>query len=132
MAVHECGIAEPGQVVRVDRVKGRVTDSITIGRHPAGLAGDEHRGRLYVANGNSSTVSVVDTRDIKLYSAIDVSPFRERQIGLAPNAVAVSSDGAALYVTLGGANTAAVFDVANGQGAFKGLIPTDGTCRAST
>jgi YVTN family beta-propeller protein len=122
--VDERGIAEPGQVVRVDLVKGRVTDSVVVGRHPAGLAWDEDRARLYVANGNSSTVSVIDTRQNRLFSTIDVSPFRERKVGLAPNAVAASLDGSFIYVTLGGGNAVAVFDVANGKHDLKGLIPT--------
>ncbi|MEO6528423.1 MAG: alkaline phosphatase family protein [Gemmatimonadaceae bacterium] len=123
------GIAESGNVSRVDLVTGRVTDVITVGRHPTGLAWDQRRGRLYVANGNSDDVSVIDTRTNAVVATIPVAPFRERRAGIAPTAVAISADGARLYVTLGGVNAVMVLDVvagATGAGAarFRGMIPT--------
>ena len=122
--VDERGIAAPGHVVRIDLLKGVVTDSIAVGRHPAGLAWDEIRSRLFVANSNESSVSVVDTRRMELSATLDVAPFRERNIGLAPNAVAVSGDGSRVYVTLGGANAIAVFGSERERYPLKGLIPT--------
>ena len=123
------GIAEPGNVSRVDLASGRVTNLITVGRHPAGLALDEANGRLYVANGNSDDVSVIDTRSNAVVATIPVTPFRERRAGIAPTAVAVSPDGTRLYVTLGGVNAVGVYDLtvgAKGRDAarFRGLIPT--------
>jgi YVTN family beta-propeller protein len=104
------GIAERGTVVRVDLVNARVTASVTVGRHPTGLAWDESRGRLFVANGNSDDVSIVDTRTAAVVGTIVADPFRERRIGIAPTAVALADGGRRLYVTLGGANAVAVYD----------------------
>ena len=116
------GIAEAGDVTEVDLVAGAVRTVITVGRHPTGVAWDEKNARLYVANGNSDTVSVIDTRARTRLRSIAIAPFRERKIGFAPTDVAVSPDGTTLYVTLGGLNAVGVYALPNGQ--FRGLIPT--------
>ena len=121
------GIAAAGTVTRVDLVAGRVTATVTVGLHPTGLAWNESRGLLYVVNGNSDDVSVVDTRTNAVVATIAADPFKERRIGVAPTAVAVTRDGRRLYVTLGGANAVSVFDLDERDAKvarFRGLIPT--------
>ena len=120
------GIALPGTVDRIDVATGSVTHQITVGAHPTGLAWDQSRQRLYVANGNSDAISVVDTRANALAATIAIAPFRERRIGLTPTALALSPDGMTLFATLGGVNAVAVFDVSNAAGTavLRGLIPT--------
>ena len=115
------GIAEPGNVTRVDLVTG-ATSAIPVGRHPTGLAWDERGARLYVANGNSDTVSVIDTRRNAVVQAIAVTPFHEGKIGLAPTAVALAPDATTLFVALGGANAVAVYSLPGAT--LRGLIPT--------
>ncbi|HUX32575.1 MAG TPA: bifunctional YncE family protein/alkaline phosphatase family protein [Gemmatimonadaceae bacterium] len=122
------GIAEPGTVQQIDLVTGRLATSVVVGRHPTGIAWDEARGLLYVADGNSDAVTTVDTRRGTVLRTMGIAPFDETKIGLAPTAVALSPDGATLFVALGGVNAVAEYDVAapSGRGAigFKGLIPT--------
>mgnify|MGYP003345089931 CR=1 FL=1 len=119
------GIAGAGTVIRVDLSTGRVTDSVTVGRHPGAPAWDREHARLYVPNGNSDSITVVDTKARRVAAAFAVAPFRERRIGLAPTAVALSPDGRTLYVTLGGANAVAVYDVTTpARARLRGLIPT--------
>ncbi len=120
--VDKRGLAQPGSVTRVDLVTGTVTKVIPVGRHPTGLAWDEKNSRLYVANGNSDAVSVIDTRRDVVTSTITIAPFRERNIGLAPTAVALSPDATTLFVTLGGVNAVAVYSLPAAQ--LRGLIPT--------
>ena len=115
------GIAQPGNVTRVDLVTGATT-VIPVGRHPTGLAWDERGGRLYVANGSSDTVSVIDTRKGSVVQSIAIAPFQQRKIGLAPTAVALSPDATTLFVALGGANAVAVYSLP--AGTLRGLIPT--------
>jgi YVTN family beta-propeller protein len=120
-------IAERGTVTRVDLVSGRVVASVTVGLHPTGLSWDESHARLFVANGNSDDISVVDTRTNAVVGTIAADPFRERRIGIAPTAVALADGGRRLYVTLGGANAVAVYDATVADGIpsrFRGLIPT--------
>src|SRR5206468_11011101 len=76
----------------------------------------------YVANGNSDAVSVIDTRRDVVASTITIAPFRERNIGLAPTAVALSPDATTLFVTLGGVDAVAVYSLPAAQ--LKGLVPT--------
>lgn len=121
------GIALPGTVERVDVVRGVVTHRLTVGKHPTGLAWDYARQRLYVANGNSDDISVIDTRTNTLVGAIALAPFRERRIGLTPTALALTSDGNTLLVTLGGANAVAIYRVGSSAptaATLRGLIPT--------
>ncbi len=119
------GIAERGTVSRVDLVSGKVTKVISVGLHPSGVVWDERSARLYVANGNSDDVSVIDTHADSVVTTISIAPFRIDRIGLAPTAVALSPDGQTLFVALGGINAVALYDVAAGRAArFRGLIPT--------
>src|SRR5207249_3858181 len=106
------GIASPGSVMRVDLVGGRVTQSVSVGRHPTALVWDAPRERLYVADGNDDSVTVIDTRNNRVAGSIGVSPFRQRGIGVAPTALALSRDGRTLFVALGAINAVAVYDVA--------------------
>ena len=117
------GIAEPGTVAQIDLVTGTITKRVVVGRHPTGIAWDQGRGRLYVADGNSDAVTIVNTRTGSVTASVRVTPFTETRIGLAPTAVALAPDGRTLYVALGGVNAVAVYDVSTGA-VFKGLIPT--------
>ena len=118
------GIAERGSVVRVDLVSRTVAATIPVGLHPSGLAYDRRRELLYVANGNSDEVSVVDTRTDRVITPLAIAPFQQRLTGLAPTAVAVSPNGRRLYVALGGVNAVAVYDVQESAPRLLGLIPT--------
>ena len=116
------GIAQRGNVTRVDLVAGAAGKAIPVGRHPTGLAWDESGARLYVANSNSDTISVIDTRGDSLLRSIAIAPFRERKIGLAPTAVALAPDARTLFVTLAGVNAVAAYGVPGDQ--LRGLVPT--------
>ena len=123
------GVALSGSVTRVDLVEGRVTDVISVGLHPTSLVWDQRRQLLFVANGNSDDVSVVDTRRKMVASTLTLAPFRQNKIGLAPTAVALAPDHNTLFVALGGVNAVAVLDVSAVAGAagvapLRGLIPT--------
>jgi YVTN family beta-propeller protein len=116
------GIASTGAVVRVDLQAGKVTHSIATGLHPTALAWNEKAQRLYVANGNSESVSVIDTESNRVLRSIEIQPFSEKVRGIAPTAVALTPDGKTLLVACGGINAIAVIDT--GSGSVRGLIPT--------
>ena len=119
------GIAETGVVSHVDLATGRVVRNITTGRHPTAIAWNEAGALLFVAEGNSDSIAVIDTKSDIVIARVAIAPFRERQIGLAPTALALSPDANTLYVALGGANAVAVFDVHDAAHAeLRGLIPT--------
>ena len=125
--VDKRGIAERGSVVQVDLVTQEITATVETGLHSTGLAWDQPRQLLYVANGNSDDVSLVDTRTARRLGTLPITPFHERRIGLAPTAVALSPDGRTLFVALGGLNAVAMYDVSAGRAddaRLLGLIPT--------
>ena len=116
------GIAASGTVIRVDLVSGATKATVAVGLHPGPLAWDEARHRLYVANMNSDTVSVIDSQTNQVLRTLDIKPFGPRAAGVAPSALALSADGARLWVACGGINAVAQVQVADGK--IEGLIPT--------
>jgi len=116
------GIASTGSVSRIDLAANRVTDTIAVGLHPTALLWDEARERLFVANGNSDSVSMADTKSNHVLRTFTVQPFREQVAGIAPTALALSPDGVRLFVACGGINAIAVVNTRTG--AMEGLIPT--------
>ena len=116
------GIASTGTVSRVDLVAMRVTNTLETGLHPTALSWDERQARLYVANSNSDSVSVINTETNRVAQTISIQPFQRKAEGIAPNALAVSRDGKTLYVACGGINAIAVIRTTDGH--LEGMIPT--------
>ncbi|MBI4166684.1 MAG: bifunctional YncE family protein/alkaline phosphatase family protein [Acidobacteria bacterium] len=122
VVVDERGIASTGTVTRVDLVAMKASQTIPVGLHPNALYWDESRARLYVANSNSDSVSVINTETNVVTQTIPIQPFERSVSGIAPNGLVGSRDGKTLYVACGGINAVAVIRVADGQ--IEGLIPT--------
>ena len=122
VVVDNRGVAATGTITRMDLETGKATHTLAVGLHPTALALDEPRRRLYVANGNGDSVSVIDTEHVQVLRAIPIQPFSQTVRGIAPTALQVSADGATLYAACGGINAVAVIDV--GTGKIRGLIPT--------
>ncbi len=116
------GVASTGTVTRFDLETKQATHTIAVGLHPAALAWDEAKQLLYVANGNSDSVSVVNTATNAVVATLPIQIFSEKVRGIAPTGLALSADGAILYVTCGGINAVAVIDTAKRQ--ISGMIPT--------
>ena len=122
VVVDRRGIASTGTVSRVDLATMKVTNTIETGLHPTAMVWDRQRARLYVADSNSDTVTVIDTRTNRVVRTFKIDPFQKKAEGVAPNALAVSADGKTLYVACGGINAVAVMRAGDGQ--IEGLIPT--------
>ena len=122
VVVDSRGVASTGAVTRVDLETGKATHTLAVGLHPTALALDEARRRLYVANGNGDSVSVIDTERVQVVRTIAIQPFSQAVRGIAPTALQVSADGATLYAACGGINAVAVIDT--GTGKIRGMIPT--------
>lgn len=116
------GLAREGLVQRVDLVARKVTTSVSVGRHPTGLALDVGAGRLYVANSNDDTLSVIDTTTAAVVATWPVRPFGDRVAGVAPTAIVVATSRREVLVACGGINAVAVLDAETGR--LKGLVPT--------
>jgi YVTN family beta-propeller protein len=116
------GVASTGTVTRIDLGTLAATNTIGVGLHPTAIVWDEPGERLYVANGNSDSVSVIDTRRMAVAQTFAIAPFAVKAAGIAPTALALSKDRATLYAACGGINAIAVLDARTG--AVRGLIPT--------
>ena len=116
------GVAKPGSISIVDLGLGRVTATVEVGRHPTALTIDAAGQRLFVANTNDGSVSVVDMKKRKVERTIRLRPFATEVDGIAPTALAFDPYSQRLYVALGGINGVAVFDVK--RDLLLGLIPT--------
>ncbi len=124
VVLDERGIPSSGTVTAFDASSGRRLADIEVGLHPSAMAFDAKRGRLYVANANSDTVSVIDTRADRVIETIRVGPFDGAPLGSSPNALALSPDGAILYTANGANNAVAVVRVSGRRPRVEGLIPT--------
>jgi YVTN family beta-propeller protein len=130
VVVDKRGIASTGTITRIDVDGLKTTHSLDVGLHPTAMAWDETRQRLFVANANSDSISVVDTQAQRVVATFPIEPFGLKLNGIAPTALAVAADGATLFVALGGLNAVAMIDVpstplgAGPQWTVRGFIPT--------
>jgi YVTN family beta-propeller protein len=122
------------QLVVVDLAAAtpRVSGRITVGGQPNKLILDRAGRTLFVANGNSDSVSIIDTATDRVRESVaTLAPptlFANRQElrGANPNSLALSPDERTLYVTNGGTNSVAVIRVGGHEQHHRvvGLIPT--------
>ena len=105
--------------------------SIPAGGHPSGMTTDGTF--LFVANANSDTVSVIDTKTDSVVETIDCKPTAKLPFGTGSNAVSLNPVGSTLYVANGTGNCVAVVRLgrratlapnAPEQSTVFGLIPT--------
>jgi YVTN family beta-propeller protein len=99
--------------------------AIVTGANPDALLLDEPHGRLYVANANSDTISIIDTASEKVASTVLLRPQVARDLaGATPTGLSLSADGKWLYATLGDMNAVAVIDLTEDDGpVLEGYIP---------
>ncbi|MBL8174361.1 MAG: hypothetical protein JNK48_06820, partial [Bryobacterales bacterium] len=102
------GVANSGNVVRIDLQTATVTHTVSLDAHPNALAWDEKRARLYVASSNRDSVTVVDTNAARVLRRHPVQPFQRDAKGIAPTAAVLNADGSRLYIACGGINAVAV------------------------
>jgi YVTN family beta-propeller protein len=108
------GVANQGTVSIVGRVQGRWQQlrTLVVGQHPSGMVLSPNGKLLYVANANSDTVSVIDTRAEAVLETIPCRPAARLPFGSGSNALALSPDGGTLYVANGTNNCVAVVRLA--------------------
>ena len=105
---------------------------IEVGRFPCQILLNASRSRLFVANANDDTVSIVDTASDKVLETVSVRPDSTLPFGSQPNALALSADETTLYAANATNNAIAVIrlgrsaGVAGGpeQSQLAGMIPT--------
>jgi YVTN family beta-propeller protein len=129
VADNPTGATTTGTVSVVDLSSFKVTNTISTGLHPTGMA---LWGKyLLVANTYSDSISVIDTvanqevRTIDLGLPIGVPGEHRPAYGAGPNSIAVDASHDIAYVALYNANSIAVVDLDSvSRDAILGLIPT--------
>jgi YVTN family beta-propeller protein len=120
------GTSTTGAVSVIDTANpAAAVGSIAVGLHPTAMYADGDA--LFVANTNSDTVSVIDTRIGQVVQTIETKPWPESSVGYEPDGIAMTKDGH-LLVTLGRANAVAVYQydgTAKDPVSYIGLLPTD-------
>jgi YVTN family beta-propeller protein len=115
-----------GSVSVFDAATGKLLREIETGLHPNALALSPDRRTLYVANGNSDDISVIDTeRDVEI-RRIPVGLFRADGAftGSTPNGLALDSLGETLFVSNGLDHAVAVVRLYENP-SVAGYIPTE-------
>ncbi len=105
------GASAAGSLSVYDVATDTMRPEIAVGLHPTAMVFSKESSRLYVANSNEDTISVLD-----LTAASGMNPEIERisvrpnglPFGSMPNGVALSPDMTTLYVANGGNNAIAV------------------------
>jgi YVTN family beta-propeller protein len=95
---------------------------IGLGGKPMKMLLSRDGSRLYVANPDLDEIDEITTATDTLTRRISVKRPGYVYRGASPNSLALTANGATLYVTLGGENAVAVIDVA--RGSVLGRIPT--------
>jgi YVTN family beta-propeller protein len=99
---------------------------IAVGTHPSALLAnpDAARHQLAVANGDSDTVSIIDTHSHAVIRTIDLAPYERAPQGSQPNALAFAPNGTTLYVANAGNNDVDVINLGGDEHPIVGMIPT--------
>jgi YVTN family beta-propeller protein len=118
------------EIVAVDLASATVIARIAVPGNPGKMLLDQAQHKLYVAVDNTDVVTEIDTSSLSVRDSIPtIAPDGEFEAirhyhGASPNALALSADGATLYVTNRGTNSLAVIDLRANVGRVMGLIPT--------
>lgn len=88
--------------------KAAVHKYIAVDRHPTAMILNAESTRLFVANSNADSVSVVDTGSDQEIERIDVRLAEDALVGASPEGIALSEDEKTLYVANAHSNAVAV------------------------
>ncbi len=113
------------KIILFDTGHGKITGSIDAGDNPNDMCITGNGRYLFVANANDNTVSVIDTRKMKVTETLNAALYPGALTGSTTNGVALSADEKTLYIANADNNCLAVFDISEpGSARSKGFIPT--------
>jgi YVTN family beta-propeller protein len=128
------GATAQGTVSVISTGNGELVKEIPVGLHPNAIIASPDNKFIYVANGNSDNVYVIDALKLAVVDSISVKlDLNEKAfIGDSPNALTLSPKGTTLYVANGMDNAIAVIKLGanvatNGRDltSITGFIPTE-------
>ncbi|GAB4025025.1 hypothetical protein GCM10028773_49570 [Spirosoma koreense] len=127
------GAIARGTVSVIDLKQGQPEKEIPVGLHPNAIVSSPDGRFLYVANGNSDYVSVIDAGTQQVTDSVFVGLFNRGNgyIGSTPNGLAIDPQGTTLYVANGMDNAVCVVRLGQklatagtGTTQIMGYIPT--------
>ena len=128
------GATARGSLSIIDAETGALTKELPLGLHPNAIVLSPDSLYLYISNGNSDYISVVDIKGETVIDSIGVGLFSGSltYYGSSPNALQLDKTGTTLYVANGFDNAVCVVKLGanvatNGAGKtmVKGYIPTE-------
>lgn len=129
------GATGPGSLSIIDAGSGALLKELPLGLHPNAIVTSPDSAFLYITNGNSDNVSVVDVRREAVVDSVAVGLFSAgiTYYGSSPNALTTDAAGGTLYVTNGFDNAVCVVRLgsnaathgSSGESKVLGYIPTE-------
>jgi YVTN family beta-propeller protein len=129
------GATAQGTVSVLNIIDGHFLQELPVGLHPNALLASPDERYVYVANGNSDTVTAIKVAGLQIREQISVQlmPGQQGFSGDTPNALAINEEGTMLYVANGLDNAVAVVQLgkqaslhgAVGASQLQGFIPTE-------
>lgn len=120
------GATKQGSLSIINITYGSFVNELNLGLHPNAIINSTDNRFLYVANGNSDIISVIDVQKEVVVDSINVGLFSKEHefYGSSPNALLLSADNTKLYVANGLDNAVAVVNLGK-TNTINGYIPTE-------
>jgi YVTN family beta-propeller protein len=128
------GATKEGSLSIIDITNGTLINELALGLHPSAVIKTSNGQFLYITNGNSDYVSVVDVKKEKVVDSIQTGLFSKEYhyYGSSPNALLLDPITGTLYVANGMDNAVVVIKLGHnlwpaikGRTTIKGYIPTE-------
>jgi YVTN family beta-propeller protein len=112
------------KIILFDAKLKTITNSIAVGDNPNEIIVNKKGTRLFVANANDNSVSIIDLKTQKVIETLNAALYPNAPSGSTTNGLALSADEKLLYIANADNNCLAVFDVSIlGKSLSKGFIP---------
>lgn len=104
--------------------KGEWEKRIPVGSHPNEMCLDEKTGRLFVANANDNSVSVINLKDYRVEETLNAALYHNSLSGSTTNGLCLVKGGKELAIANADNNCVTMFDISKpGSSRGMGFIP---------
>lgn len=112
------------RLLKIDANTSQIKASTEVGDNPNEIILSKKGDRIFVANANDNSVSVINTATMKVTETLNAALYPDAPSGSASNGLALSADDKRLYIANADNNCLAVFDVEEaGNSRAMGFIP---------
>ncbi|MBL8294659.1 MAG: bifunctional YncE family protein/alkaline phosphatase family protein [Bryobacterales bacterium] len=117
-----------GKPLAMTRLGPHATDMLWLDKFPVVEDGEPspYVARLFVTASNTNKVYVLGItrdKDMRVVETINVTLEPQQPLGMTPSALAVSGDGARLFVVCSDANTVGIANISGPRSAVEGFVP---------